>query len=137
MHSRVNNSQVSTAFYSTKTKPPSTHSKHAIEEEEETESGSPTASDFQTPIIDNQLRVLNKGFDIDMISLFNEFKFAKNREKRKIYQTTFAQKEKDHVKRKWKEKMNQLQKDILFFDFLENYYVSKNGLNMVKKIKFC
>ena len=50
-----------------------------------------------------------------MISLFNEFKSTKNREKRKIYQTTFTQKENDRVKRKWKEKMNQLQKDILFF----------------------
>ena len=50
-----------------------------------------------------------------MISLFNEFKSTKNREKRKIYQTNFTQKEKDRVKRKWKEKMNQLQKDIFFF----------------------
>ena len=73
-----------------------------------------------------------------MISLFNEFKSTKNREKRKIYQTNFTQKEKDRVKRKWKEKMNQLQKDIFFFfDFLENYYVSKNSVNMVRKIKFC
>ena len=48
-----NNSQVSTNFYSTKTKPPSTHSKHVIEEDVETESRSPTASDFQTPIIDS------------------------------------------------------------------------------------
>ena len=92
-----NNSQVSTAFYSTKTKPPSTHSKHAIEEEE-TKSGSPIASDFQTPIIHSQLRVLNKSFVVDMISLFNVFKSAKNKEKRKSYHATFDQKEKDHVK---------------------------------------
>ena len=37
-----------------------------------------------------------------------------------------------------KEKMNQLKKHILFFDFLENYYVpkdevSKNHLNVIKK----
>ena len=42
------NSQVSTAYYSTKTKYQSKHGKHAIKEEE---SGSPTASDFQAPII--------------------------------------------------------------------------------------
>ena len=75
-----------------------------------------------------------------MIALFNEFKSAKNKDKRKTYQTTFDQKEKYHVKRKWKEKMNQLQKHILFFDFLENHYVSKNAsknsLNMVKKSDF-
>ena len=50
----------------------------------------------------------------------------KKKGKRKTYQTTLDQKEKDRVKRKWKERMNSLQKHILFFDFLENYYVSKN-----------
>ena len=49
--------------------------------------------------------------------------------------------EKDRVKRKWKEKMNQLRKHILFFDFLENYYVSKDEvskshLNVTKKSNF-
>jgi len=102
------NSQVSTTYYSTKTKNPSKHGKHVIEEEEVTESRSPTASDFQastapdfrTPIIHSQLRVLNKAFVIDMIVLFDEFKFAKNKEKRKSYHATFEQKEKDCVKRK-------------------------------------
>ena len=67
--------------------------------------------------------------------------FAKNRDKRKYYQSTFTQSEKDRVKRKWKEKMHQLKKHILFFDFLENYYVSKdevskNHLNVIKKSNF-
>ena len=67
--------------------------------------------------------------------------FAKNRDKRKYYQSTFTQSEKDCVKRKWKEKMHQLKKHILFFDFLENYYVSKdevskNHLNVIKKSNF-
>ena len=102
------NSQVSTTYYSTKTKHPSKHGKHVIEEEEVTEFGSPTASDFQvsiapdfrTPIIHSQLRILNKAFVIDMIVLFDEFKSAKNKEKRKSYHATFEQKEKDCVKRK-------------------------------------
>ena len=71
-----------------------------------------------------------------MVALFNEFKSVKNKDKRKTYQTTFDQKEKDRVKRKWKEKMNQLQKHILFFDFLENHFVSKNNLNTVRKSNF-
>ena len=133
-----------------KMKDPSKHSKHVIEEEEETESRSPSDSDFQasttlnfqTPIIHSQLRVLNKAFIIDMVALFDEFKSTKNKEKRKSYHATFEQKEKDCVKRKWKEKMHELQKHILFFDFIENYYISKNisknSLDMVKKkIKFC
>ena len=109
---------------------------------------SPSAYDFQTvetPIFQSQLRVLNafdKNFEIDMVSLCNEFISSRNKDKRKYYQSTFAKSEKDRVKRKWKEKMNQLQKHILFFDFLENYYISKdevsnNHLNVIKKIKFC
>ena len=86
------NSQVSTVYYSTKTNPPSKLGKHVIEEEEEeTKSGSPTAFDFQaltaidfqTPIIQSQLRVLNKVFVIDMVALFDEFKSAKNKNKNK------------------------------------------------------
>ena len=142
------NSQVSTTFYSTKPEPSSPYSRTANEEEEETKSVSPSASDFQiveTLVFQSQLRVLNafdKNFEIDMVSLFNEFISSKNIDKRKYYQSTFAQSEKDRVKRIWKEKMNQLQKHILFFDFLENYYISKdevsnNHLNVIKKIKFC
>ena len=63
---------------------------------------------------------------------------SKNRPKRKYFQNNFAQSEKDRVKRKWLEKMNQLKKHILFFDFLENHYVSKDEvskqhLNVIKK----
>ena len=102
------NSQVSIAYYSTKMKHPSKHGKHVIEEEEETESESPIASDFQastdldfqTPIIQSQPRVLNKTFVVDMVALFGEFKSVKNKEKRKSYHATFEQKEKDHFKRK-------------------------------------
>ena len=61
---------------------------------------------------------------------------AKNRNKRKYFQSNFVQSEKDCVKRKWLEKMNQLKKHILFFDFLENYYVSKQHLNVIKKSNF-
>ena len=81
---------------------------------------SPSAYDFQTvetPIFQSQLRVLNalnKSFEMEMVSLFNEFIYAKNRDKRKYYQSTFTQSEKDRVKRKWKEKMNQLQNIFCF-----------------------
>ena len=77
-----------------------------------------------------------------MIALYNEFISAKKKkDKRKYYQSTFAQSEKDHVKRKWKEKMIQLKKHILFFYFLENYYVSNDEvsqkyLNVIKKSSF-
>ena len=76
------NSQVNTAFYSTKAEPFSTYDRTTIEEEE-TRSVSPSAFDFQnveTPVFQSQLRVLNvlnKNFEIDMVALFNEFISAK------------------------------------------------------------
>ena len=78
------NSQVNTAFYSTKAKPFSTYDRTTIEEEE-TRSVSPSAFDFQnveTPVFQSQLRVLNvlnKNFEIDMVALFNEFISAKTK----------------------------------------------------------
>ena len=58
--------------------------------------------------------------------------------KRKYFQDNFTQ---SRVKRKWLEKMNQLKQHILFFDFLENHYisndeVSKQHLNVIKKSNF-
>ena len=76
-----------------------------------------------------------------MVSLYNEFMFSKNRNKRKYFQNNFAQSEKNRIKRKWLENMNQLKKHILFFDFLENHYVSKDEvskqhLNVIKRSNF-
>ena len=92
-----NNLQVSIAFYSTKPEPSSPYSRTAIEEEEEIKPPvSPSFSDFQTvetPIFESQLRVLkvlNENFEIDMVALYNEFIYAKNRDKRKYYHSTFA-----------------------------------------------
>ena len=102
--------------------------------------------DFNFSPIDNfdyvkQLRVLtvlNEDFKVNLIPLYDEFILSKNRTKRKYFQDNFAQSEKDRVKRKWLDKMNQLKKHILFFDFLENHYVSndevsKQHLSVIKK----
>ena len=91
------NSQVSTPFYSTKAET------SANEEEEDTRSICPSDSDFppiENPIYQNQLRVLNvldESFEIDMVSLYNEFVLPKIRNKRKYYQSNFAQSEKKTV----------------------------------------
>ena len=66
---------------------------------------------------------------------------SKNRIKRKYFQDNFAQSEKNRVKSKWLEKMNRLKKHVLFFDFLENHYVSndevsKQHLSVIKKTNF-
>ena len=87
-----NNSQVSTAFYSTKLEPSFPYSRIAIEEKEVKPPVSPSFSDFQTNVetlvFESQLRglnVLNKNFEIDMVALYNEFISTKNRDKRKYY----------------------------------------------------
>ena len=140
-------SQISSIYYSTKPETSSSYSKTANEEEDDSKSVCSSDSDF--PPIENlafqkQLRVLNvlnESFEIDMVSLYNEFMLTKNRNKRKYFQNNFAQSEKNRVKRKWLEKMNQLKKRILFFDFLENHYVSKDEvskqhLNVIKRSNF-
>ena len=140
-------SQVSSVYYSTKLEASSPYSKTASEEEDESKSICP--SDFDFPPIDNfdyvkQLRgltVLNENFEVDLVPLYNEFMLSKNQNKRKYFQDNFAHFEKNRVKRKWLEKMNQLKKHILFFDFLENHYVSKDEvskqhLNVIKKSNF-
>ena len=89
----------------------------------------------------NQLRVLtisNENFEVDLVPLYDEFMLSKNQIKRKYFQNNFAQSDKNHVKSKWLEKMKQLKKHILFFDFLENYYapnneVSKQHLSIIRK----
>ena len=66
---------------------------------------------------------------------------SKNRTKRRYFQDNFHQFEKNRVKSKWLDNMNQLKKNILFFDFLENHYVSKDEvskqhLKVIKKSNF-
>ena len=71
---------------------------------------------------DNQLRVLtisNENFEVDLVPLYDEFMLSKNQTKRKYFQNNFAQSDKNHVKNNWLEKMKQLKRHILFFDFLE------------------
>ena len=87
------------------------------------------------------MTVLKEDFKVDLVPLYDEFMLSKNRIKRKYFQDNFAQSEKNCVKSKWLEKMNQLKKHILFFDFLENHYVSNNEvsrqhLSVIKKLNF-
>ena len=99
-------SQISSVFYFAKLESSSPYDKTANEEEDDTRSVCPSYSDFppiENPIYQNQLRVLtilDENFEIDIVFLYNEFMLTKNRNKRKYFQSTFAQFEKDRVKRK-------------------------------------
>ena len=121
----VSNDKVNTVYYSTKPETSSPYSKLASEEEDDSKSVCPSDSDF--PPIDNSdyvkqqrvLTVLNENFKVDLTPLYDEFMLSKNRTKRKYFQDNFAQSEKDHVKRKWLEKMNPLKKKFCFLIFLK------------------
>ena len=114
-------SQISSVYYSTKPEASSQYSRAANEEEDDSKSVCPSNSNFppiENPAYQDQLRVLNvlnESFEIDMVSLYNEFMLTKNRNKRKYFQNNFAEFEKNCVKRKWLEKMNQLKKHNFFF----------------------
>ncbi|KAG6670599.1 hypothetical protein I3843_Q052600 [Carya illinoinensis] len=118
-------SQITFAFYSAKdveTSKGKSIKEEANKDDEDASTLSPTASDMAASIAPLP----------NLISLFKDYNSKENRDKRKTYHATFSDLEKSRVKRKWKEEMNTKQKHILFFDFLENYYVSKNSLNVLQ-----
>ena len=89
-------SQISSVFYSTKPETSSPYGRTANEEEEDTRSICPSDFDFppiENPVYQNQLRVLtilDESFEVDLVSLYDEFMLAKNRNKRKYFQNNFA-----------------------------------------------
>ena len=89
-------SQISSVYYSTKPEASSPYSRNAKEEEDDSKSICPSDFDFppiETPDYQKQLRVLtvlDENFEIDMVSLYNEFMLSKNRNKRKYFQNNFA-----------------------------------------------
>ena len=97
------NSQVSTAFYFTKNESSSSFVKNTNDEDGDSDSVDPSINDFET----NHLRVINvfnPDFEIDLQGLYDEFVSKKHRAKRHYYQNTFAQSEKDRIRRKRFEK---------------------------------
>ncbi|KAG7987181.1 hypothetical protein I3843_03G120200 [Carya illinoinensis] len=138
-------SQVTSAYYSTidyhKSKGKSI--KEEVQVEDDVESTSPTASDMVAPV-HSSLMVLDKALDdldsgllvIDMINLHADFMSKENHDKGKTYHRIYSISEKQKIRKEWKKKMYKENKHILFFDFLENHYVSKKDnskyLNVLK-----
>ncbi|KAG7967625.1 hypothetical protein I3843_08G108200, partial [Carya illinoinensis] len=139
-------SQVTSAYYSTKDdlKSKGKSIKEEVQVEDDAESTSPTASDMVAPIHPS-LCVLDKALDdldsellvIDMINLHADFMSKENHDKQKTYHRIYSISEKQKIRKEWKKKMYKDNKHILFFDFLENHYVSKKDnskqyLNVLK-----
>jgi hypothetical protein len=135
------NSQISQAFYSTKSHP-------LNRDDDDSGSLSPSASDVNGPLpphappqIPNELLVLNvethtwNFFDqIDWTALHKDFSSKENQIFRHAYRAKFSEKERDQIKIQWTEKMISSRKHILFFNFLQKYFpLDDNTLNVVKK----
>ncbi|KAG7947754.1 hypothetical protein I3843_14G110100 [Carya illinoinensis] len=118
--------------------------KEEVQVEDDAESTSPTASDMVAPV-HSSLMVLDKALDdldsellvIDMVNLHADFMSKENHDKRKTYHRIYSISEKQNIRKEWKKKMYKDNKHILFFDFLENHYVSKKDdskqyLNVLK-----
>jgi hypothetical protein len=138
------NSQISQAFYSTKSHPPNG-------EDDDNGSLSPSASDINGPLpphpppppqqIPGQLLVLNAEthpvnffHQIDWTALHKNFSSKENQIFRQAYLAKFSEKERDQIKVRRTEKMISSRKHILFFDFLQKYFpLDDNTLNVVKK----
>ena len=101
------NSQVSTPFYSTKAESSSPYGRTA-NEEEEVKPVSPSFSDFQTtvetPVFESQLRVLNKSFEIDMITCLMNLNLLKTKTKEKPTKLFLIKKKKIVLKESEKNK---------------------------------
>jgi hypothetical protein len=128
------NSQVSSAFYSTKTHPPT-------QKDDEGDSTSPSASDFNGPLRPLHqccaIHAVSKDFfsQIDWPALQKDFSSKKNRDLWHAYRARFSKRERDLIKVQWTRKMIESQKHILFFDFLQKYFPSDNAVkqNFVKE----
>ena len=107
------NFQVSSAFYSTKTHPP-TH----VDDED---SISPSASNFNVPFPPpHQCLVIHatvKDFisQIDWLALQKDFSLKKNQALRHTYRAKFSEQERSAIKIQWTEKMIEFQKHFFFF----------------------
>jgi hypothetical protein len=126
-------SQVSSAFYTTKQTPPLT------QVDDEGGSLSPSASDFNAPLpTPHQCVVIHAPskiffLQIDWPALQNDFSSKKNQALMCAYHAKFSESERSLIKTQWTEKMIELQKHILFFNFLQKYCSPTNALNVVKK----
>jgi hypothetical protein len=135
------NSQVCSAFYSTKLMAaPSQASRYEEEEISPPASISPSAFDLNAPMPEpvfhhcNAITAAPKKMDfhdLDWPSLEKDFHSKENQQNRFIFAKSFSKHERGLIKLQWVEKMIEEQNNTLFFDFLHN--IKPSILNVVKK----
>jgi hypothetical protein len=95
------------------------------------ESLEPTPSEMYGE--DNQLNVIKKPFEINWEMLNSKFDSEKNKGRREKHRKTHNKEKKQFIYNKWKSVMQDLRREIHFFDFLDNYYPRFKKLNVVTK----
>jgi hypothetical protein len=85
---------------------------------------------------DNQLNVIKKPFEIKWEKLNSEFDSERNKGRREDHRKTYNKEEKQLIYNKWKSVMQDLKREIYFFDFVDNYYSKFKKLNVVTKSKW-
>ena len=123
------NSQVDSAYYTVDDKTnKSTGS--------DNESLDPTPSEMFGEEINNQLNVIRKPFEINWEMLNSEFDSEKNTSKREKHRKTYNKKDKKLIYNKWKSVMQDLRRNIHFFDFMDKYYPKLKELNVISTSKW-
>ncbi|KAI5317880.1 hypothetical protein L3X38_037587 [Prunus dulcis] len=94
---------------------------------------SPTQSDF---LVDNQLRTLNKKFEINWVSLNRHLKAPENQHRRDNYHQAYPNsKHREMIFSKWKDYMRSAKVEIFYPDFVESHYMSSDELKTLTKEK--
>jgi hypothetical protein len=115
---------------------------HFLKEKSHKGNNSPTQSDFEDnfevePPINPQLSTIRKPFKINYKRLNQDIEFEANLERKKVYQERFNLEQKKEIFSKWRELMSKTESEILYFDFVdEYYYLEESQVNTITKEKW-
>ncbi|KAI5330982.1 hypothetical protein L3X38_021108 [Prunus dulcis] len=94
---------------------------------------SPTQSDF---VVENQLRTLNKKFEINWVSLNRHLKAPENKPRRDLYHQAYPNsKHREMIFKQWKD-MRSAKVEIYYLDFIESRYMTNDELKTLTKEKW-
>ncbi|KAI5339094.1 hypothetical protein L3X38_018366 [Prunus dulcis] len=93
-----------------------------------------TQSDF---LVENQLRTLNKTFEINWVRLNRHLKAPENQVRRDSYHQAYPNsKHRELIFKQWKDYMRSAKVEIFYLDFVESRYMSTDELKTINKEKW-
>ncbi|CAL8993918.1 unnamed protein product, partial [Prunus brigantina] len=113
------------------------YGKVPIQDDKPSSPESPTQSDFLVEnfaTVDNQLRTLNKKFNINWKFLNNHLKAPENKPRRDSYHLAYPDSEnRKKIFDEWKDYMRSAKVEIFYLDFVESRYVSSELKTLTKE----